>query len=115
MEPLPQASEGDEGLAGEAARGHLAVGLLVLPRRTLAHEPSGQPVDAFSAVLADAGDALIRRHIQLAVLACENRGDVRESCATSVQSAYTSFVASFLTRSPSFLQPLLVQVAPSCG
>lgn len=57
VEPLPQASEGDEGLSGEAAGGHLAVRFLVLPWRTLAHKASSKPVDALTAVLADAGYA----------------------------------------------------------
>lgn len=51
MEPLPQASEGDEGVSGEAAGGHLAVGLLELSRRTLAPEAACQLVDALAAVL----------------------------------------------------------------
>ncbi len=50
MEPLPQASEGDEGLSGEAAGGHLTVRLLELPRWTLAHEAARQPVDTLAAV-----------------------------------------------------------------
>lgn len=55
VEPLPQASEGDEGLSGEAAGGHLTVGFLVLPWRTLAHEATCEPVDALAAVFAHAG------------------------------------------------------------
>ena len=55
MEPLPQASEGDEGLSGEAAGGHLTVGLLELPRRTLAHETTREPVDTLAAVLTHTG------------------------------------------------------------
>lgn len=73
MEPLPQASEGDEGLSGEAAGCHLAVGLLELPRRTLAHETAREPVDALAAVLAHAGYAAARRGVQLTVLACKGR------------------------------------------
>lgn len=74
MEPLPQASEGDEGAAGEAARGHLAVGLLVLPRRTLAHESAGEAVHALAAVLAHAGHAPAGRGVDLAVLTCRGGG-----------------------------------------
>lgn len=52
VESLPQASEGDEGLTGEAAGGHLTVGLLVLPRWTLAHEPTRRSVDTHASVSA---------------------------------------------------------------
>lgn len=55
MEPLPQASKGDEGLSGEAAGGHLTVRLLVLPRRTLAHEATCEPVDTLAAILTHTG------------------------------------------------------------
>lgn len=55
MEPLPQASEGDEGLSGEAARGHLAVGLLILPLWTLTHESTGETIHTYATVLAHAG------------------------------------------------------------
>lgn len=51
MEPLPQASEGDEGLSWETAGGHLTVRLLVLPWWTLAHETTCQPVDTLAAIL----------------------------------------------------------------
>ena len=54
MEPLPQASEGDEGLSWEAAGGHLTVGLLVLPWWTLAHETASEPVDTLAAILTHA-------------------------------------------------------------
>lgn len=55
VEPLPQASEGDEGLSREAAGGHLTVGLLKLPWWTLAHETARQPVDTFATILTHAG------------------------------------------------------------
>lgn len=69
MEPLPQTPEGDEGLPGEAACGHLAVRLLVLAGHTMAHETAGEPVDAFAAVLAHAWDAATRRGVHLTVFA----------------------------------------------
>lgn len=55
MEPLPQASESDEGLSGEAAGGHLTVGLLKLPRWTLAHETTSKSVDTLAPVLTHTG------------------------------------------------------------
>lgn len=55
MEPLPQASEGDEGLSREVAGGHLAVRLLKLPWWTLAHETTSQPVDTLATVLTHTG------------------------------------------------------------
>lgn len=56
MESLPQASEGDEGLAREAACGHLAIGLLVLAIRTLAQETSHQQVHTPASVLTHTWD-----------------------------------------------------------
>lgn len=73
MEPLPQASEGDEGLSGETACGHLAVGLLVLPHWALAHEPTGEAVHALAAVLAHAWYTPAGRGVHLAVLTCRRR------------------------------------------
>ena len=55
MEPLPQASEGDERLSREAAGGHLTEGLVELPRWTLAHETTSKPVDALAAIFTHAG------------------------------------------------------------
>lgn len=55
MEPLPQASEGDERLSGEAAGGDLAVGFLILSWWTLAHETACQPVHTLAAILAHTG------------------------------------------------------------
>lgn len=52
VEPLSQASEGNEGLSGEAAGGHLAVGRLVLPLGTLAHETTCQPVHTLATIFA---------------------------------------------------------------
>ena len=68
VEPLAEAPEGDEGLAWEAARGHLAVGLLVLPRRAVAHDPAHQSVGALPAVLTHARHAAARVHVHLAVV-----------------------------------------------
>ncbi len=51
VESLPQASEGDEGLAREAACSHLAVGILILIVRTLAQESSHQQVHTPASVL----------------------------------------------------------------
>lgn len=51
VEPLPESSEGDERLSGEAASGHLAKRLLVLPRWTLAHKTAGKSVHTPAAVL----------------------------------------------------------------
>lgn len=70
MEPLPQASEGDEGLTGETARGHLTVGLLVLPRCTLAHESTRQTIHALAAVLTHAGYTPAGGSVHLTVLTC---------------------------------------------
>lgn len=55
VEPLPQASEGDKGLSGETARGHLAVGLLVLPWWTLTQESTSETIHADATVLAHSG------------------------------------------------------------
>lgn len=68
VEPLPQASEGDEGLSGETARGHLTVGLLVLPRQTLAHESTSKAIHALAPILTHAGYTPARRCIYLTVL-----------------------------------------------
>lgn len=68
MEALLQAPEGDEGLAGEVARGHLAVGLLVLAFGALAHEAAHQQVHAAAAVLAHARHASARAGVHLTVL-----------------------------------------------
>lgn len=57
MESLLQASEGDERLSRETARGHLAVGLLVLPGWTLTHESTGETIHTYATVLAHAGYA----------------------------------------------------------
>lgn len=57
VEALAESLEGQEGVWGEIACGHLAVGLLVAARRALALEPPDQEVDAGAAVLADSWDA----------------------------------------------------------
>lgn len=54
VEPLPQASEGDKGLTRETTRGHLAVGLLILPWWTLTHESTSETIHAYATVLANA-------------------------------------------------------------
>lgn len=68
MEPLPEASEGDEGLSGETAGGHLAVRLLVLPRWTLAHKAAGEPVHTPATILTHTRDTAAGRGVDLAVL-----------------------------------------------
>lgn len=60
VEPLSQASEGDEGLPREAAGGHLTVGRLVLPLGTLAHETTCQSVHTLAAVFAHSRHTLVR-------------------------------------------------------
>lgn len=79
VEPLPQASEGDEGLSGEAAGGHLTVGLLVLPWRTLAHEATREPVDALAAVFAHTRYTPAWWCIQLTVLAYKEKRRLRSN------------------------------------
>lgn len=51
VEALPEALEGQEGLRREVAGGHLAVGLLVAARRTLALEATDQQVHTRASVL----------------------------------------------------------------
>lgn len=53
MEALAQAAKGDEGAGGEAARGHLAVGLLEVSRWAVTLEATHQQVDAGAPILAD--------------------------------------------------------------
>lgn len=57
VEALAQAAEGDEGASREAARGHLAEGLLEVSGRAVALEAADQQVDAGAPVPADAGAA----------------------------------------------------------
>lgn len=68
VESLPQASEGDEGLAGEAACGHLAIGLLVLSVRTLAQETSHQQVHTPASVLTNTRNTPARTCVHLTAL-----------------------------------------------
>ena len=60
VETLPEPSEGEEGLGGEAAGGHQAVRLLVGPRRALAAEPPHQQVHTRPPVSADPRGAAAR-------------------------------------------------------
>lgn len=60
MEALAEALEGEEGVWREVASGHLAVGLLVAARRTLALEAADQQVHAGASVLADSSSAATR-------------------------------------------------------
>lgn len=84
MEPLPQASEGDEGLSRKAAGGHLTVGLLILPGWTLAHETTCKPVDARTTILAHTWYTAVWWCINLTVLACKKKRDqVTQSCSAS--------------------------------
>ena len=68
VEALAEALEGQEGVRREVARGHLAVGLLVAARRTLALEPADEQVHARAAVLADSRSAAAGARRQLAAL-----------------------------------------------
>lgn len=68
VKALAEALEGEEGVRGEVARGHLAVGLLVAAWRTLALEPADQQVDAGAAVLADPRGAAAGARRQLTAL-----------------------------------------------
>lgn len=70
VEALAEALEGQKGVRGEVARGHLAVGLLVAARWALALEPPDQEVDAGAAVLADPRRAAAGAGRQLAAFAC---------------------------------------------
>lgn len=74
VKALAEALESQEGVRGEVARGHLAVGFLVAARGTLALEPPDQEVDTGAAVLADSRGAAARAGRQLAALACTQRG-----------------------------------------
>lgn len=53
VKALAEALEGQEGVRGEVARGHLTVGLLIAARGTLALEATDQQVDTGAAILAD--------------------------------------------------------------
>lgn len=53
VKALAEALEGEEGVWGEVASAHLAVGLLVAARRTLASEAADQQVHAGASILAD--------------------------------------------------------------
>lgn len=75
MKALAEALEGQEGVWGEVARGHLAVGFLIAARRTLALKPADQQVDTGAAVLADAWCTAARAGRQLAALSWQQRGD----------------------------------------
>lgn len=77
MEALAEALEGQKGVRGEVARGHLAVGLLVAARWALALEAPDQEVDAGAAVLADPRGAAAGAGRQLAAFAC-GQGDGSE-------------------------------------
>lgn len=73
MEALAEALECQEGVRGEVACGHLAVGLLVAARRTLALKSADQQVDAGAAVLADSRGAAARAGRQLAAISWRRR------------------------------------------
>lgn len=73
VKALAEALEGQEGVRGEVARGHLAVGLLVAARRALALEPADQQVDTGAAVLADSRSTAARAGRQLAALSWTQR------------------------------------------
>lgn len=68
VKALAEALEGQEGVRGEVARGHLTVGLLVAARWTLALKPANEQVDAGAAVLADTRSTAAGTGGQLAAL-----------------------------------------------
>lgn len=68
VKALAEALEGQEGVRGEVACGHLTVGLLVAAQRTLALKPADEQVDAGAAVLADSWSTAAGTGWQLAAL-----------------------------------------------
>lgn len=66
VKALAEALEGQEGVRGEVACGHLTVGLVVAARWTLALEAANKQVDAGAAVLADSWSTTARTGRQLA-------------------------------------------------
>lgn len=68
VKALAQALEGQEGVRGEVACGHLTVGLLVAARWTLALKPADKQVDAGAAVLAHSWNTTAGTGRQLAAL-----------------------------------------------
>lgn len=73
VEALAEALEGQKGVRGKVARGHLTVGLLVAARWTLALKPADQQVDTGAAVLADSRSTATRAGRQLAALSWTQR------------------------------------------
>lgn len=81
VKALPEALEGQEGVRGEVACAHLAVGRLVAAGRTLALEPADEQVDAGAAVLAHSRSAAAGAGGQLAAISCtEERGKITMVC-----------------------------------
>lgn len=68
METLPQASEGDEGLRGEAPRADLTVGVLILAGWAHAVEASDEQVHTGAPVFAHSTGTSARANVHLAVL-----------------------------------------------
>lgn len=73
VKALAEALEGQEGVRGEVARGHLAVGLLVAAGWTLALEAPNQQVDTGAAILADSWSTAARAGRQLAAFTWTQR------------------------------------------
>lgn len=79
MKPLPEASEGNEGLSGETACCHLAVWLLVLPRRALAHKTTSKPVYTPATVLTHAWHTSAGRGIDFTVVSCRGKSKKKQA------------------------------------
>lgn len=79
MKALAKAFEGQEGVWGEVACCHLAVGLLVAARRTLAFKAADQQVDTGATVPADSRSTAARAGRQFAALSWTQRDGWRRN------------------------------------
>lgn len=77
VKALAEALEGQEGVRGEVACGHLTVGFLVAARRTITLKPADKQVDTGAPVLADSRSTAARAGRQLAELSWIQRGGWR--------------------------------------